>query len=222
MSAIRTALAQIRGIAIACAAVNVLLPLGLYVYGELFTEGYWTMFWGENNAITWWSSVQLLVVAAAAWANFAVASAASPARRPWIWAVFAAGFVFLALDERFEIHERVRDGWLLPSGSFDGIPFVRPGDVGLYAYLLAGVALATFLLAELWRVRRAFWLFAAGVALAAVFTVVDALPREIELRLPYFLTSVFEEGGELWSQWLFLAAFLVVLDGRLRRGGEAA
>ena len=58
-------------------------------------------------------------------------------------------------------------------------------------------------------------LFASAVVLAAATTLVDSLPREIEHRIAFFWTSVFEETGELWSQLLFLLSFTVLLRHRL-------
>ncbi len=203
-----------------CAA-NVLLPVFLVLYSNFIGKRYWYMFWGEGNAITWFSSVQLLAVALVAWANFHVAGLLrdrdGPVESPhrWIWAVFAAGFVFLSLDERFELHETIRDEVLIPRGMFDGIPFIRPGDIGLWVYLLVGAGLTVFLLREIRRHRAALAMFLIGVALAGATTTVDSLPRDIEPA--YFWTSAFEEVGEIWAQLLFLLAFLLVVHSRLGR-----
>lgn len=209
--------------AVMCAA-NALLPILLVIYAKLIGRKYWHMFWGEGNAITWFSSIQLLTVALVAWANFQVLGLlnqkdrAAESPRRWIWAVFALGFVFLSLDERFELHETIRDEVLIPRGMFDGIPWIRPGDIGLWVYLTVGVGLTVMLVREFRRHRSALVMFLAGVVLAALTTTVDSLPRDIEPG--YFWTSAFEEVGEIWAQLLFLLAFVVVLHSRLGRLGS--
>jgi hypothetical protein len=203
------------------AAANLGVPLGLFAFAAAIGEDYWWFFWGEGNVMTWFSSVQLVAVAAMAYANHELVRAmrgrigAVRAGNAWIWATFAAGFVFLAVDEAFEVHEMVRDEVLIPKGMFSGIPLVRPGDIGMYAYLLAGVAAAAFLLSELRRRRSAVIAFGAAVALIAATTFVDSLPRDIEESISPFWTSAFEEIGEIWAQLLFLVAFWLVLDLRL-------
>lgn len=206
-------------LALAMCALNLALPLGLLLYAALSGEHYWNLFWGERNAITWFSSVQLLVVAAAAHANHEVARLLQrlghALRSPWVWRVFALGFVFLALDEFFGLHEALRERVLRPRHLFSDLPFIRPGDIGLHVYLVIGLIFTFFLLRELRGRPAALALLAAALGLTATTVIVDSLPRAIERQMSYFWTSVFEEVGEIWAQLFFLLAFLVVLHGRL-------
>ena len=90
---------QVRLFAAALVAANVLLPFGLIVSSNLVGKSYATFFWGERNAITWFSSVQLLLVALIAYANHETASlldrlgVGDISKRRWLWLVFALGFV---------------------------------------------------------------------------------------------------------------------------------
>ena len=214
---------QIRRFAVLLLAANVLLPVGQIVYAEVVGEDYAEYFWGEWNAITWFSSVQLLLIALVAFANHQViglpggAGREGPRTRRWVWLVFAAGFVFLSLDERFGFHEYLRDDVFRPRQLFN-VPFLRAGDVSMYGYLGVGLVLGYFLLAELRRHRLALVLFAGGVMVAAASVVVDTLAKDItrEWVFSRFWTSAFEEVGELWAQMFFAFSFLVLLDERLR------
>jgi hypothetical protein len=205
------------------AVADLAVPLGLVAFAAAIGEDYWWMFWGEGNVITWFSSVQILAVAGMAWANHELVRALARhtpgvrAGNRWIWGVFAAGFAFLAIDEAFEIHEMIRDEVLIPNDMFSGIPMVRPGDVGMYAYLAIGLVLAAFLAGELRRRPAAIVAFAGAIVLIGATSFVDSLPRDIEERISYFWTSAFEEIGELWAQLLFLVSFWLVLDLRLEQ-----
>ncbi len=207
-------------LALALGLVNVLLPIGLVLYAEAVGEVYWWMFWGEGNAITWFSSVQLLIVGVVAYLNYELLGLLGRLGRDgargnaWIWLVFAAGFIFLALDERFEFHETLREGVLQPLGLFSDMAYVESGYIGLYLYLTVGLVFAAFLFPELRPWRGSLGFFIAALVLSAAFTIVDALPEE---DVAYFLTSFFEESGEIWAQFLFLLSFLAVLNGRLER-----
>lgn len=211
---------QVLHFAVAACLVNLAVPFGVVIYARLTDQYYWHLFWGEGNFITWFSSVQLLCVAAVAAGNHMVGRLARRLdgfrlRHDGIWLIFALGFVFLALDERFEIHETVRDQFLIPRGMFSHVPGVKPGDIGLYVYLVYGLVLTFFLVRELRRRSPALHLFIAAVVLIGATSIVDSLPPELEHRLSFFWTSAFEETGELWAELLFLLSFLVVLRGRL-------
>jgi len=208
---------------------NLVLPIGQIVYAEAIGESYAPFFWGEWNAITWFSSVQLLLVALLAYANHQAIGLLdelgprTSGTHRWLWVVLAAGFVFLSIDERFEFHEYLRDEVFRPRQLFN-LPFLRAGDVSLYAYLGVGLGIGCFLLGELRRRPLSLVLFGTGAAVAAASVVVDTLAKDItrEWIFSQFWTSAFEEVGELWAQMLFAFSFLVLLDGRLRRLGAVA
>ncbi len=212
----------IRRFAVFMAVVNAAVPLGIFLYAGITGRDYAPLFWNENTFMTWFSSAQMALIGLVAWLNREAAVlvrrlAPQQPARPWIWWIFMAGFFFLALDERFRIHEQVRDRWLKPGGLFTGFEYIRPGDVGLYFYLLAGLLCAAFLIAELRRFPPALKFFAAAIGCAGVIAVIDALPAEVVAAWPAhrFWESAFEESGELLAQLLFLLSFLTVLHGRL-------
>ncbi len=213
---------DLRRFSVFMAAADAAVPVGIFLYAGATGRDYAPLFWNEHTFMTWFSSAQLALIGLVAWLNREAAVlvrrlAPSQPARPWIWWIFMAGFFFLALDERFRIHEQVRDRWLKPGGLFTGLEYVRPGDVGLYFYFLAGLVCAAFLIAELRRFPPALRFFAAAVGCAGVVAVVDALPAEIVTAWPAhrFWESAFEESSELLAQLLFLLSFLSVLHGRL-------
>lgn len=204
-------------------ALNILVPAGIFLYANAIHRDYWHLFWGEDNLITWFSSMQLLMVGGIAWFNAEASSlarrlhGASAARHPWIWWLFMLGFFFLALDEQFRIHEQIRDNFLKPGGLFVHMKYVRPGDVLFYFYFLVGLGLAWFLFSELKRFPRSLWFFGGALVVAASVAVIDAMPEELVRGWPahQFWTSAYEEIGENLAEMLFLLAFLAVLVGRI-------
>ena len=158
-----------------------------------------------------------------AYANYAVhrvlrrGAVPQLARHDWVWLVFAVGFLVLGLDERFDFHEALRDRFFRPAGLFLEVPYVIPGDVGLFLAFGVGLVFSGLLLAELRRWPPAPALFAAALGLSLAVVIIDGLP-DVTLRgwtFRAFWDYPFEEVGELWAQLLFLLSFLVVLNGRL-------
>lgn len=205
-------------------ALNLAVPLGLIVYARLTGADYWTLFWDEDSLITWFSSIQLLLVGLVAWLNNGLAGVArsleagSSGHSHWIWLIFTAGFIFLALDERFEIHEALRDDVLKPASAIPDLRYLNPGDIVLYLYFLIGVVCAWYLFQELRRYPRSLVFFGAALLIALSSIVIDGLPNAVLRSWPlyHFWHSVFEEVSEIWAQLLFLLAFVTVLRGRLQ------
>ncbi|MEL7450555.1 MAG: hypothetical protein AAFN78_15185, partial [Pseudomonadota bacterium] len=170
----------------------------------------------ERNVITWFSSVQLVLVGVVAYGNFELTGVlrrvGAVAGRRWIWLLFGCAFVFLAIDERFEFHEFVRDQLLRPADVADDLPGIRSGDITMYVYLAVGLVAAGFLVEALRRNPTALVLFGSAVMLSVAFTLVDTLEHDItaEWIWPRFWTSAFEETAEIWAQGLFALSFLAV------------
>lgn len=63
------------------------------------------------------------------------------------WWLLAGAFLFFAMDDRFAIHERIRDHLLAPRGiRVPFLPWIGPGDFILLLYALIGLALLPRLL----------------------------------------------------------------------------
>lgn len=172
---------------------------------------YWEWIAPEQSPMTWLESVLLVLCAV-----IALLLAASRYLRTEpgakLWLVPAAGFGYLALDERFALHERVRDGYLAPRGvapSF--LPWVAPGDFILLVYGVVGLALLPFVLRVFRGDRRCLALLIAGVVLAALAVAGDSLnvhtmPRAMEIR-----EQTAEEVVELAGSVCFLLALWLKL-----------
>lgn len=163
-----------RRTALALVVVGVVAPAGL---AAVRWPTYWAWIASEQTPMTWLQSVVLVLSSAAALTAAAVLGLAGASRRDRLpWAVLAAGFSALALDERFALHERVRDGFLAPRGvRVPFLPWVAPGDFLVMTIAVVGLALLPLLLRALSPDRTARTLFLVGAALACVAVGVDSV-----------------------------------------------
>jgi hypothetical protein len=200
-------------------AINVVFPLVLVIAGW---PKPWRTFDGETSPINWLSSMQCAIIGALAFGVYVIKvlgrrAGTDPVRRAWPWVVFALGFLAMSADEVFEGHERIRDELLKPRGWFTEIGFLMPGDVVLIFYVVVGLALGYFLLADLRRNRAS--LVAAIVAFVLIGTSAfqDALDVSfVHNRGFRHFQTIAEELAEIWAQMLFAGAFVMVFFQKLR------
>lgn len=167
---------------------------------------WWTWIASEQTPMTWLQSVVLvLCAAAAALVAHLLALTGGTGRRTWL--LLAGGFAALTFDERFAIHERVRDGLLAPRGvSVPFLPWVAPGD-----FLVLGIGtLGLLLLPLVWRAvspsPAARTALVLGVALAVVAVGLDSIDPSTWALSAERLQQSGEEVVELGSGLALLAA----------------
>lgn len=139
------------------------------------------------------------------------------------WLLLAAGLAALAIDERFALHERLRDGVLAPRGvTVPFLPWVGAGDFLLLAVGLVGLAV----LPMVWRAigpdagaRRALLV---GVGLAVVAVGMDSVDPTTWTTSAERVEQTVEEVVELASALALLAAVALHLLGRLDAAVSAA
>lgn len=188
---------------------------------------WWTWIAPEQTPMTWLQSVVLVLAAAGALliAHIRHYDAATVARAgtarlsgPAVWWVLAIGLTGLAIDERFALHERLRDGMLAPRGiTVPFLPWVGPGD---FLLLVAGLVGLT-LLPRVWHAvagdigaRRAL---AVGVGLAVVAVGVDSIDPSTWTTQQERIEQTAEEIIELGSGLALLTAVWLYLLGALER-----
>lgn len=205
---------------------NLLVLASLLTYTVLQSRPLWTLFRREYSLATWFSSVQLLLLALVAYAIYRLLAVSrgvgtAAVRHRWVWGVVACGFLVLALDERFGIHEVLRDALFRPAGIWADSPYFIPGDAGLHLFFLVGLVLTPFLIGELRPARGSLMLYGLALLLSLAVILIDSLRGSTVQGWPAwrFWDYTFEEMGEIWAELLFLLAFLGVLSRRL---GELA
>ncbi len=165
----------------------------------------------EASPLTWFSSVQLILIGLCCALNGLLARQEATGARlwreqGWAWLGLAAGFWFLSIDERFQIHERLREGFFKPRGIGTELPGIGPGDFMLLLYAAAGVAVCT----RLWRYFQSR--FARGALLAAILvaltsTVMDAIDFHSMAKETLRREQFVEEILETLAQMLLFVTF---------------
>lgn len=132
----------------------------------------------------------------------------------WGWTITAAAFMWLALDERFALHERLRDHYLKRTG-IRLLPWMEAGDWLIPLYAVCGLAAVW----ALWRLfgrgvaARAF--FAAGLVIAFCAVSMDTIDIRSLGKDSERLLQTIEECLETAAMTAFVSSFLSVLTGRL-------
>lgn len=215
-----------RVIATLALLVMTLAPALLLLAGG---ERWWVYVAKEQSPMTWLQSVVLvansLLCATHAltlfMSNAPLRRATTPAWRghhlpllsKWhvahrtVWAAAALGFAALALDERFAVHERVRDRILAPAGlRVPFMPWVAPGDFLMMLVALAGLVFLLWwwqVVADDVSARR--WLIAA-VACAVIAVAADSVDPDSMSLLVERIEQTAEECLELASGVCLAAA----------------
>jgi hypothetical protein len=199
--------------------VSVLVPAVLVIAtAALFVGGlpnWWKYLAPEQSPMTWVQSVMLVascllagLVAAQEWLH------GGPLRTLLPFLLLGAGFGWLALDERFAVHERLRDNVLAPRGiRVPLLPWVGAGDFLLLGYAVAGLLVLRLVVPALRNDRRARLLFLVGVAFAAAAVAADSVdPDRFSVPVERIEQTI-EEIVELAGDTLF---FLALLTHQLR------
>lgn len=189
-----------------------LVVVGLFVGGW---PRWWVYVAREWSPMTWLQSMLMVLTAFVAGSVAAHTWLARRPRREWLpFVLLTVGFGWLALDERFTIHERLRDNILAPRDvRIPFLPWMGAGDFLLPLYAVAGLVVLRLVLRALASDRRARNLFLAGVVVAALVVAVDSFdPDRISLTVERYEQSA-EEVAELASATLF---FLALLTFQLR------
>lgn len=183
---------------------------------------YWKWINYEDTPMT---SLEVTVMYTSALVAFAGGAHAwlHGSRDRWSWWLLGAAFFYFALDDRFAIHERIRDHILAPHDvRIPFLPWTAPGDIILLVYALVGLALLPRLLPVFKGTRAAHVRLLCAVAVAAVAVLLDAYDiHRLSVDLQR-LEQVVEECLELTAQVLFLQAFVLAWFSRLRAAQPGA
>lgn len=195
---------------------STLLPAGFVVFLLLARwPEYWKWINFEDTPMT---SLQVSVMYTSALVACAAGSHAwLEARKECVdWWLLAVAFLYFAMDDRFAIHERIRDNILAPHGiRIPFLPWVGPGDFILLIYAVVGLLMLPRLLRVFRGNHAATVRFLTAVGVAGVAVLLDSIELK---RLPVEwqrLEQTVEECLELTAQVLLLQSFIVAWFSRL-------
>lgn len=177
---------------------------------------YWKYTIAELGPMTWFESLLLFFSAVLAFLCAGLDYVRGKNRGALMWALLASGFLVLCADERFAVHERVRDNILAPNNIRLIFFWVSPGDIVLLILALAGLIFLFFLIRQFRERTAAMRVFLAAAAVSAVAVIIDSFDftqmTVQELRLEQFI----EEMVETTAMLLYVTSMYLMLTGKLR------
>jgi hypothetical protein len=196
----------------------------------VFVAAQWPQYWKwiatEDTPMTTLQITMMYSISIVSWANAGLNYLRFNTAKSSRWLVLGCSFFWLALDDRFAIHERIRDSVLAPRNVV--IPFlpIAAGDFVLLFYMAVGLLSLKWLLPIFRETKTIRNRFLAGVTVAALVIVVDAYDiHRLDINAERLEQTV-EEVFELIAQTLFLqgavtAWFKSIADG-MKDGDLAA
>lgn len=185
----------------------------------------WPAYWKWiNYEMTPMTSLEVAVMFTAALMAFMVGTHA------WLktkseyhdWWLLAAGFVYFALDDRFAIHERIRDNILIPNNiALPFIPWMGMGDFILLTYAVIGIVLLPRISRLFQGNTKAMRRLFAAVCIALIAMIMDSVDIIWMSEDTQRLEQTLEECLELTAQILFLHAFIITFFAQLAREDAA-
>jgi len=175
-----------------------------YIKGELSVK------FEEHGFITTFSSLQLLACSVPCTLIYIK-------RKQFIWLIIAIGFVFLALDEKFLIHENL-DFWIHQVLNMTETTMTdRIDDFLILLYGLVGLSLLIWKRKEFLNDKNGLILLSFGFLLMVISVVFDTITNDNTMGLRHILNGstdmiyhvgiVSEESFKIISEAFLLAAF---------------
>jgi hypothetical protein len=196
--------------------VIIFLPLivtSLFII--LLLIGQWPRYWEwiakEQTPFTWYQSVLLLLVAVFSIWNAVFSLLSKMKQHALTWVLVSLAFFALTIDERFAIHERIRDKLLRPADiSIPFLPWVGAGDFILLLYL----AIALLLFRQVMQIFKedslSFKFFIIGFVLSAIAILADSYNFEGMAIEALIMEQTLEEIIEAFSFSCILIATLLI------------
>ncbi len=190
----------------------ILLPV---LFTSALVIGRWPEWWAwvifERTPMTWMESL-LLFTAALTAATCAMFSYFQQNKRNLlVWLFITCGFFYLTLDERFAIHERIRDKILAPNNLDISLFFwTSSGDYILLIIMFIGLLTLPFIIRTFREKFSALLCFISAIIVSATAIIIDSITHEgmsIEAqRMEQFIEEILETTGMM----LFLSSFFLL------------
>ena len=178
---------------------------------------YWKNIIYERSALTWVESLILSACSMISFFNFLFLKK-QKGKISGIWILLTSVFLYLALDERFMLHEGIRERILKPNNiQLKFLFWVEKGDYVLLMFMVAGLSILPFIFKELKSDKTSMRFFITGI----IFSVFAVLTYTIDLRgkqlqsqyLIQYVEEVLETSGMLCFFNSFTANFFKILTG---------
>lgn len=177
------------------------LFVSLLIIGKYPNWWEWVIF--ERSPMTWFESILLFSCLLLSVGCLLFSYLKEYNDKTKLWALMVIGFGYLTLDERFAIHERIRDSFLAPKGIKLPIFFwTSAGDFILLAFLVIGLILLPKVLKLFKQRKTSLICFITGICFSAIAILIDSYNFEemsVEvLRVEQFVEEILETSGMLF------------------------
>jgi hypothetical protein len=190
--------------------ITIIFPtLSVMVFVAAQWPQYWKWIATEDTPMTTLQVAVMYTIALVSWANAGLQYLRFNAAKSSRWLVLGCSFFWLALDDRFAIHERIRDSFLAPRHV--AIPFlpIAAGDFVLLFYMAVGLLILKWLLPIFQETKTIRNRFLAGIAVSVLVVTVDAYDiHRLDINAERLEQTV-EEVFELIAQTLFLQGAII-------------
>lgn len=191
------------------------------IFVSILIIAQWPMWWKwvifEQTPMTWFESLLLYTCSITAFGCAGLVFLKDTTKiQALTWCLLGSSFLYLSLDERFAIHERLRDKILAPHDVTIPLFFwVSPGDYLLLLMLIFGLAVLPWVL-KLFRDNKiAKRLFLTGIFISSSVVIIDSFDvksMSIEFQR---LEQFFEEMLEMLGMLFFLNSFFLMMTNYL-------
>ena len=179
-------------------------------------------YFAQQGYVSWFSFLQILVVAYLAWKTFKSRKSAAKANN-WkagynLWAILSLGFLFLGLDEILELHENL-DHLIHHVFQIQETQITdRIDSLIVLIYALFGISILYWAKSELKKFKSAFALFGIAFTLTFMMICFDLLTDSKDFVYWLFVNHsiadiahqslvIVEECCKIFAGGMFIAAF---------------
>lgn len=183
----------------------------------------WIVF--ERTPMTWFESILLYTCSFLCFLCAILSNLKNDPKDIKWWLILGISFFYLTFDERFAIHERIRDNFLAVNDiNLPFVSWVAPGDFILLVFMILGLAFLPWIL-KLFRKRKiALILFIIGIIISGIAVILDSFNiHKLSLesqRLEQTIEEIIETFGMLVfvnSLFLIFSNFLTDINNPLQQ-----
>ncbi|MAX65759.1 MAG: hypothetical protein CME66_02385 [Halobacteriovoraceae bacterium] len=180
-------------------------------------ERYWDHISYEHSHLTWLSSLQLFFIGTTCLTIWIGKSNnrldLKKLKQFWLWPFLGFSFIFLSLDEKFQIHERLREGVFKPNHIGTNLPGIGAGDFLHILFAVIGLALSYFIYKQIKKNKIALIYLILALIISLYTVISDAFSEIPNLNSSQTYIEIFrfhqftEEILEILAQLFFFSTF---------------
>jgi hypothetical protein len=188
---------------------TLLISLSIFLFFTMVgvsKNEYWRYIIYEKSPLGYYQALLLLSCCIYAFLNLR-ADQRKTGKLSFGWLILFLGFIYLTLDEKFALHENLREQIFKPNNFvLPALFWVERGDYGLLILMIIGLCLSPFVLKVVSHNKSARNLFFGAMAFSAFVVAVDSIDLQ-GMPLPrQKLLQYFEEIFELTAEIFYLNA----------------